>query len=214
MVIDWLKFLAALALLLTPIGLFHGGKVRYRPVSRDWDRHWRAILGLGLHSIDLVRAMLGAWLLVDALAVVPGAKGLMRHAVLLAHVGVLWAAMFLQAVVCKEPSSVHAPLAFATGLVLGYFSPQIGGFAVLFAAVLVAGARMPAAYFPVLALALYGTGVLHGGKRMLLQVTVVAFAVVIPWFLNLMFRQRMVISYRARRTTDPTRVPFADATHR
>ncbi len=71
MLIDWLKFISALVLLLTPAGILHDQKVRYRPISRDWADHWTQILSLGLHAIDLVRAALGMWLLVESLHSAP-----------------------------------------------------------------------------------------------------------------------------------------------
>lgn len=202
MLIDWFKFSAALLLLLVPIGLFHGSKVRYRAVSREWDEHWLRIFSLGLHVIDLGRAVLGAWLLSQALTRAPGAAGLMRHGVLLTHAAVFAVAMVLQVFVCKEPDSAHAPFTFAIGLVAGYLPPTVAGFAIVFAIVIATGARLPVALFPLLAVSVAAAGFLFHGKKLLLPVSVVALAVVLPVLLSLLFSRRLVVSYRARRGSD------------
>jgi hypothetical protein len=199
MLIDWAKFLAALALLLTPIALFHGPRVRYRSVSRDWDRHWPQIFSLGLHTIDLGRAALGTWLLVESLTRAPGAVGAMRQAVLGTHALVLWTAAAVQTFVCKEPDSTHAPFAFVVGVAAAYLAPTVAGFAILFSVIIAAGARMPAGFFAVLGVASVAMGFLFGGRANLINLAIVFVAVVLPALLPIMFKRRMVVSYRARR---------------
>ena len=41
MLIDWLRLIPALLLLLTPIGVFHHDRVKYRALMRDWNGYWR-----------------------------------------------------------------------------------------------------------------------------------------------------------------------------
>lgn len=199
MVIDWLRFGPALALLLIPISIFHGKKVRYLSLTRDWDRHWTRILALGLHAIDAGRAALGGWLLVVALTPDPAAHGVMRYSVLLTQGAVLCLAVILQVFFCKEPDSAHAPFTFVSGLVLGTYPPAIAGLPLVLAAAVAGGSRTPIAFFPVLSVALLGLGFLFGGKGMLLKLAFGACAVMLPWLCSLLFSRDLVISYRAKR---------------
>lgn len=116
MLIDWLRLVPALVFLLTPIAVFHDKHVRYRALMRDWEGYWRRTLSLGLHTIDLLRALLGVWLLTEAVRRVPEAQGLMRFGAYFVHGAVLCVATVVQAVVCKEPEAAHAPFAFVVGL--------------------------------------------------------------------------------------------------
>jgi hypothetical protein len=201
MTIDWLKLAPALLLLLTPISLFHGKKVRVRPIERDWDTHWPQIAGLGLHWIDLGRAVLGAWLLLDALSLVPGTRGAMRYAPLAAQGAVLIVASCLQCFVCKERDSAHAPFMFVTGLILGFYPPTVAGFSILLAVTAAAGSRTPWVYFPLLAVLVAGLGFLFVGRGALIGLAAGGAAVALPWLLTLMFRQTLVLSYRTRRSS-------------
>jgi hypothetical protein len=205
MLIDWFKLIAALILLLTPIGLFHGKKVRYRPIAHDWQRHWPRVLGLGLHLIDFLRAALGAWLLSEALTREPGAQGMLRFADALTQGGVLMVATILQAVVCKERDAAHAPFAFVAGLVLGFLPPAIALFGLLLAIAITAGSRRPAAFFPLLAVSVAAMGFLFTRQKLLLQLVAVACAVTLPWLLTLLFPQELVLSYVTKRA--PEAVP-------
>jgi hypothetical protein len=205
MVIDWLRFSGALLLLLVPIALFHGPRVRYRSVSRDWDRHWPRIFSLGLHSIDLGRAALGAWLLTQAVERVPGATGLLRQGVLLTDAAVLGVAVLVQTFVCKERDAAHAPFAFVIGLVAGFLPPLLAGFAVLLAIAIAIGARMPAALFLILAASVMAIGYFFV-RSGLPGVAIVAGAVALPSLATAMFPRRLVVSYRAKRSTV---TPFA-----
>src|SRR5438876_5032239 len=108
-VIDWLRFLPALVLLLTPIGIFHGAKFRLRPVSRGWDhRHWAQVSTVSFHVVDLARAALGSWLLIRSLTAAPGAHGLAVQAPMILQGAVRVLAVLLQTVICKEPDSANA----------------------------------------------------------------------------------------------------------
>lgn len=199
MVIDWFKFSAAFLLLLTPIGLFHGPGIRYRRVSRDWSTHLPQVWSLGLHAIDLGRAVLGAWLLSEAARRVPGVTGVMRQAPLLLHAAMFGLAVVLQMLVCKEPHCAHAPFAFVIGLVAGYLPPTVAGFALVFAIALAAGARLPQAFFPLVALSVAAAGFLFHGKKMLPTIGVMAGAAILPALITLLFYRPMVISYRSKR---------------
>jgi hypothetical protein len=199
MLIDWLRFAVALGLLLTPIAVFHGRKVRYRPIVRDWDDHWQQILTLGLQWIDAGRATLGGWLLVEALAPDPAARGLLRYSVLFTQGGVMSMAVLLQTFFCKEPDSAHAPFTFVSGLLLGVYPPAIAGLPLLFAITVAAGSRTPVAFFPTLSVALFGLGFLFGGKGMIVKLALGVSAVMLPWLCSMMFSRDLVISYRAKR---------------
>lgn len=197
--IDWTYLLPALALLLTPISLFHGGKVRIRSTSRDWDTHWRQILTLYLHPLDLARAALGGWLLLNAIALLPGAHGPTRYAVMLTQGTSMIVGTLLQTVTCKEEDSAHAPFVFIAGLLLGFYPPAIAGLALLLALTLAGGARTPVAFFPVLAVALAGLGFGLGGKKILLQLVGGVGAALVPWLWSMLFHRDLLISYRAKR---------------
>ena len=102
LIIDWWKFIPALILLLTPIRLFHGSRVHFREIDRDWDRHWPQILSLWQHYFDFIRAALGTWLLLAALQDVPQARGLAHYAVLLTQGSIRIFAVILQTVRIKH----------------------------------------------------------------------------------------------------------------
>lgn len=210
MIIDWLKLVPALLLLLTPIGLFHGKKIRVRPIDRDWDTHWPQIAGLGLHWIDLGRAVLGAWLLLDALSLPPGTRGVMRYAPIAAQGAVLVFSSCLQCFVCKERDSAHAPFMFVTGLLLGFYPPTVAGFAILLALTATAGARAPWIYFPLLAVLVAVLGYLFLGQGALIRLGAGGAAVALPWLLSLMFRQTLVLSYRTRRSSSESGVATSE----
>ena len=59
MTIDWLKLIAALALLLPPAAWLQGKAVHHRDLSCDWDGYWKATLTLWTHAFDLARAAIG-----------------------------------------------------------------------------------------------------------------------------------------------------------
>jgi len=198
MIIDWLTFTPALCLLLLPIGLFHGKKIRFRAISSDWDGHWSSIFTLGLHWIDLGRAALGGWLLIQALTHAPGVAGFMRYSVLGTEGAVMVIAVGLQTFICKEEDSAHAPFAFVTGLVLGVYPPIVAGFSIVLAIALAAGSRVPVAYFPALGLLLAGIGFGFEGKKALLLLGLGTCALVVPWLFTIMFPRDLVFSYRAR----------------
>ena len=199
MIIDWLTFAPALCLLLVPIGLFHGKKIRFCDISRDWEGHRSAILALSLHWIDLTRAALGGWLLIHALTHAHGVAGFMRYSILGIEGAVMVLAVGLQTFVCKEEDSAHAPFAFVTGLVLGVYPPIVAGFSIALAIALAAGSRVPVAYFPALGVLLAGIGFGFEGKKALILLGLGTCALILPWLFTIMFPRDLVFSYRARR---------------
>lgn len=202
MIIDWPRLLIALALLLVPIAVFHGERVRYRALMRDWDGYWARTFGLGLHTIDLFRALLGAWLLAEAIRRSPEAKEVMKYAAVATQGAILGLAALIQAVVCKEPETAHAPFAFVIGLILGFAPPTVAGFALVLAIALALGSNSPAGFFPVVAIGVMGAGALFEGKKLLLQCGVLGAAVLLPWLYTLLFPRHFVSSYRAKRKTE------------
>jgi len=205
MTIDWLKFLPALVLLLTPGDWFNGGsKVRYRDVTRDWDGYWLRAFAHGMHSIDLGRAALGTWLLIDSLHGAVGARGFAKYEVLLLQGGIRMLAVFIQTVVCREEDSVNAPFTFVTGVLLGGMSPIVAVFAIALALPIALGSRSPVAFFPVVALAHLGIGFWFKGKGSVFGLSFGAFAAMIPFLWAIMFRRELVVAYRAKRP-DPER---------
>lgn len=199
MIIVWSKLIPALLLLLVPIGLFHGRKTRFRAIQRDWDQHWPQILTLGSHWIDLSRAIVGAWALMESLSTTPGADGIMRYGAIFATGAVLILSMILQTFVCKERDSAHAPFMFVTGLVLGAFPLAPAAFAVVLASTITAGCRTPGAYFPLLAVALGGAGYFFEGAAAIVPIALGCCAVLVPWILPMMFRRDLMLTYRAAR---------------
>jgi hypothetical protein len=204
MQLDWLKLIPALVLLLTPISLFHGRRVRFRAVEREWQGYWARTLGLGLHTIDLGRAALGAWLLFEAAQLDPELRGLARHAPVLMRLAVLTAAILLQTLPCREPEAANAPFAFAVGLALGALPPVVALFALVLALVLAAGASTPAAFFPLAAISVTGLGVLFEGMAALFLLATVALALVLPWLVTLLARRHFVTTYRAQAKGKPS----------
>jgi hypothetical protein len=204
MIIYWSKFAPALFLLLLPIGLFHTKKVRLRPVARDWNDHWAQILTLGLHWIDLGRAALGGWLLVEALAASPGVAGVMRYSVVFTQGIVVLVGIGLQCLVCKEEDGTHAPFTYVTGLLFGLFTPVVAAFPLLLALTITLGMRTPSLYFPLLAVLVAGAGFAFEPKKPMVKLALVCCAVTLPWLIALLFRRDLMISYRAKRTTKET----------
>lgn len=207
MSIDWLKLILALVLLLTPIGVFHNHRVNYRALMRDWHGYWRRTLFLELHTFDLVRGVLGAWLLLEALQVAPGASRLMNYAPLMLRTAILALATALQAMVCKEEEAANAPFAFVAGLVLGFMPPLVSSFALFASVALAAGSGFPTVFFPLVALAAPGLGFLFTGKKMGYDVISLSLAALTPWMITLMFPRHFVCAYRAAPATAPLPPP-------
>lgn len=201
MLIDWLQFGPSLLLLLTPIALFQGSRVRFRPIPSSFEGHWGRTLGLGLHTIDLGRAVLGAWLLAEALSVSPEAKGAIRHAVPATQAAVLIVGILLQTFVCKEPDAANPPFAYVTGIVLGFLPLHVGAFALFVAAVASFGVRWAAVFFPLLTCTIIGAGLLFGATKILFSLGAIGCAVMVPWLFTLLFPRHFVVAYAAKRST-------------
>lgn len=199
MIVDWIKFLPALVLLLTPVRLFHGKKTGFREVSRDWDHHWGMILRHEMHWIDLGRAALGTWLLIESLHAVPGAHGSAKYAPVLTQGAIRIAAVFLQTVLCRQTGSFNAPFTFVTGVLLGAVSPIVGLFALAVAVPVAMGTRSTEAFFPILGLAQFGIGFWFKGKGAVLPLSFGTVAAFLPLLWALMFHRPLVIAYRAKR---------------
>jgi hypothetical protein len=203
LVVDWLQFIAAVILLVTPGSLFYRSKkIRYREVSRDWDDHLGRIFGHGLHTIDLVRAALGTWLLIESLHTVPNAAGFARYAPVFTQGAIRILAVWLQTVVCPDREHANAPFAFVVGLLLGGASPLVAIFACALTLPLTMGARAPAAFFPLLGLAHLGIGFWFHGKGAVLTLGFGAIAASVPFFWAILFRRELVVAYRARRLSE------------
>jgi hypothetical protein len=203
LLIDWPQFLAALVLLLTPGALFYGKKkTRYRDITRDLDGYWPRIFTHGLHAIDLARAALGTWLLIDSLQSVPNPHGFAKYAVLFTQGSIRILAVFLQTVVCKEPDHANAPFTFVVGLLLAGVSPLVGLFACALAIPLTMGLRLPAVFFPLVGLAHLGIGFWFKGKGAVLGLGFGAAAAMVPTLWSLLFRRDLVVAYRAKPMSD------------
>ncbi len=198
MLIDWPKLLAALVLLLVPVALFHGKRVVYRDVSRDWVGFWPRTFGLDLHYADLFRAVLGAWLISEALTRAPEVAGAMKYSSYAAQTAVFALALTLQTMICKEEDSAHAPFAFVSGLALGFVPPFIAGPALLLAILITFGTKVASIYFPVLAAAVSALGFPFTGKKHIFALLIVTITAGLPWLLTLLFPRHFVASLRAK----------------
>lgn len=207
MLIDWTRFAPALVLLLTPGDLCNGAKVRYRDVTRDWEGYWRRTLSHGMHLIDLARAALGTWLLLDSLHGSPDARGLAKYAVVIVQGCIGLIAVFAQTVVCREPGAVNAPFAFVIGLLLAGLSPVSSLFAIALAMTIALGSRTPIAFFPVAAIANFGIGFWFKGKPAIVGLGVASLPVLIPFFWAMMFHRDMVVAHRAKRLESESQLP-------
>jgi hypothetical protein len=195
--VDWLFLGAALVLLLPPVAWLHGANVRHRHLTRDWRGAWGATLSLPHHTIDLLRAAAGTWLLVRALPLSPNLADGAKHLPLLLAAGVLGLALTLQTIVCKEPDSFNAPLPFAAGIALGAVPPLVAAFALVIA-IAVARGTATAAFFLVLALAIPGMGRVFHGDEGLLPLLAIAAPLPLPWLLPLLFGRDLVLAQRIR----------------
>src|SRR5690242_19189195 len=153
MQIDWLKLVPAILLLIIPLGLFHGRKVRFRSLPSGFDSYWSRVFALGSHTVDLLRAALGAWLLVEAITLSPDLKGPLRFVPPGVQAVTLVVAMILQTFVCKETDAANPPYAFALGMVLGFLPPLVAGFALFVGVMAAFGVRSVGGFFPLLAIA-------------------------------------------------------------
>jgi hypothetical protein len=203
MLIDWLLLLPALIILWLPVAIFHGRHIRYRELAHGWSGYWGRTLSLGLHTIDAGRAMLGAWWLSESISAPAGATDFSQHQPIFAMGVVLAVATILQTLVWKRTRSASAPFAFVGGLVAGFLPPLIAGFSLLLAIVFALGIRSPMGFFPLLSISTVGVGVFFTREKHLSALSATACVVALPWLLALLFRQRMVVSYLAKRT--PTR---------
>ncbi len=210
MLIDWITFPAAIALLLIPIGLFHGARTRHRALASDWSGYWGRTLGHGFHTIDFGRAMLGAWYLAESLAPAPNASGLAAYTPLLVQGGLLWLGTVLQTFVCKEPHAACAPFAFVAGLATGFLPVSVGWFALLLAIVFALGVRAPALFFPALGAAIVGVGLVVSGAEVQPAILAPAVVVAMPWLLTLLFPRELTVACLARRATSE-RIAAGDA---
>lgn len=199
MLIDWTRLLPALLCLLPPIAWFHGRRVRYRALSHDWSGYWMRTFGLGLHSIDFGRAVLGAWCLAAGIAALPDATGPWRHGALVVQGAILAAAVALQTFVSKQPGTTHAPFAFMAGLVVGFLPLHIAGLALCLAVAIAAGLRTPAGFFPVFAFSIMVIGLALSGMAGLIRLALIASITVLPWLLTLLFPRTLVLSHLTRR---------------
>jgi hypothetical protein len=199
MSIDWLKLLGALALLLTPSAVFHGRGVHHRDLSRDWDGYWGRTLKLWTHGFDLVRALAGGWLLMQALSVVPGTTGLMKYAPLALRGLIVCVATLLQTMVCKERDAMNAPIAFAVGLSLILLPIHAAGPGLIVAFLFAYGAHLRAAFFPVLAVSSAGFGALFLGMKLPWDLAGVGVALILPGLLPVLFPSHLVCPYLARK---------------
>ena len=204
--IDWPPFLAALVLLLTPGDWFCSKeKTRYRDLSRDWTDYWPRILSHGMHTIDLARAALGTWLLLDSLQTVPNARGFARYAVICTQGAIRIFAVIVQTTTCRNPESANAPFAFVTGLLLTGISPLVAPFALAFAIPIAMGSNTPAAFFPVLGIMHLAIGFWFNGKGAVFGLGFGAIAALIPTLIALAFHRELVVAYRAKRGTGDNR---------
>ncbi len=202
MLIDWPRFLAALALLLVPVSVFHHRRVRFRHIERVWHGYVRRGFALGTHYIDAGRAALGSMLLLEALTVAASAPGSARYMIFGTQAAVLGIGAMVQTLACREAGAAHAPLAYVTGLALGFLPVVPAFFAVVLATVVVLGVRYVAAYFPVLALAVAAIVFLFHGKRLQYQLIAGCVAIALPWLLTLLFPRPMMATHLARRVHD------------
>ncbi|MBL9187422.1 MAG: hypothetical protein JNK23_08100 [Opitutaceae bacterium] len=201
MLIDWPLLAAALALLLTPIGLFHGARTRHRALGSDWSDYWRRTLSHGFHTIDLLRAALGAWYLAAGVGATPQATGLAAHAPLLVQGAVLGLGTVLQTFVCKERHAACAPFAYMAGCALGFLPVETGFFALLLAIVFALGVRAPALFFPALGATTVGVGIVVTGAEINLAGLAAAVVFTAPWLLTLLFPRELTVAHLARRAT-------------
>ncbi|MDP3070070.1 MAG: hypothetical protein Q8N18_07255 [Opitutaceae bacterium] len=201
MLIDWPLFAAALALLLTPLGLFHGARTRHRALGSDWSGYWPRTLGHGFHAIDFLRATLGAWYLAAGIASGPEATGFAAHSPTLVQGAVLGFGALLQTFVCKERHAACAPFAYTAGSALGFLPVETGFFSVLLAIVFALGVRAPALFFPVLGATTVGVGLVVTGAELDLAGLAAAAAFTAPWLLTLLFPRELTVAHLARRAT-------------
>lgn len=200
MSIDGLSLAGAAVLLLPPAAAFQGRRVRHLPAGRDWDGHWRWILAVRWHWLDLLRGALGAWLLQRAIPADAAAAGWARFLPFIVQAAVLWPGVLLQTVVCRDPALVHAPFTWVVGVVAVLFFPTTAALALSLTLALAGGLRTPPAFFPILAASLGVLSFLLSGTRHAGTVAVVAGCLLLPTFASLLLRKPLAVTYQRRRS--------------
>lgn len=205
LLVDWAAFGPALALLLLPIGLFHGKRTRFRSLSRDWSGQWSLFFTQPHHFADLLRAAAGGWLLAHALRSAPGDS---PYGLLLTQTAVVVLGTILQAVVCREPDSSLAPFAYILGLASGFLPPIVAGPALVIAVVVTLGTRIPAVAFPAFAVAIGVFGAFFIGGRKSIVVAPLVMAPLVPPLLALLFSRELGTTCRVRPGTPRAHSPL------
>jgi hypothetical protein len=132
----------------------------------------------------------------------PNPHGLAKYAVVLTQGFIRVLAVLVQTVACRQADSANAPFAFVTGLLLTGLSPLVSLFSLAVAIPAAMGSRVPAAFFPVLAIAHLGFGFWFNGQGAIVGLGFGAVAAILPLVWALAFRRELVITYRAKRTKE------------
>jgi hypothetical protein len=193
------------------MGLFYGKSIRYRAIMSEWGARRSRIFGLPHHSIDLIRAAAGAWLLAHAFAPPdPLAVGLTKYTPALIQGGVILLGVLLQTIVCREPDSLNAPFAYLVGLTVGFLPPLVAGMALVLALTVALGTRVPALFFLTLAAAVMVAGLLFIGRKSIPMVAPICASAFMPWILALLFSRELTVTHWAL-DDENTGSPFRDS---
>lgn len=203
MTIHWQFALPGLVLLFCPLPLFNGKKTKYRELSREWHSVLPQIFSLGWHWADFVRAWAGTWLLKLALEILPDTMG---ASPMIALGTVLFVALTLTTLICREEGAVNAPFTFLAGMVLGVFPPLVAVFALVSAALTGIGSSFLSSFFVLLPVAIGVLGYYFVPNLVLVGVG--ATLSFLPLLLSMMFRRDMVIAHVARKSSPDDHSPL------
>ena len=203
--LDWARFLPVAFLLLFPLPLLFARKTQYRALDENWAHYTAKGFTFPWHWLDVVRAFVGTWLLLQVLAINPpeyiapkliyGVFGL-----------VLVLAVTLQTVVCRSRGSFHAPFGFVIGVLIAVLSPIAAGLTLLSAFTVALAFRAAPAFFGAAAVAAPIFGYFFFPYYYLLPPLTAMSG--IPLLLPVLFQREFVLAHRHIRETHEDHGPL------
>lgn len=187
MTIQWLFLIAAVVLLVPPLPV--GGSVRrFLRSRRNPMVKPKHLLGRWQNWVDLVRALVGVYLLMHlAVSIDPDVKGGATRA-LMVQAGVLGLGLLFQSIRSNNGIVLVAPVFYLSGITLIVGNWDAGGFAVLVGWMFSLVSKSPIYLLPTMVVALGGSGYLLG---LSLPLIMNCGLIVLPLGLSFVFHKQL-----------------------
>lgn len=194
MIVEWLYLAVAVVLLLVPLPMKESERRYVMRSRRNATSNATLMLPMWQNWVDLVRAGVGAYVLVHlAIRADPAVAGAGTKLVAL-HGSVLAAGLLVQSVRVGEEFRLICPIFYLCGLTLVLSGYDVGGFAVFVGWLFAVGGGRAAYQLPIMGVALAAGAYTLGNLQLPLILNVVL--IFLPLFLAFVFRQPM--AYVAR----------------